>query len=368
MSKFSQPLPTSGHHTLAEPSCLVPPLSSVSLRKNGLGGWQAQASDRYARVSKLRVVQTIQKNDRDDPLGEAETLIHLDEFMAQKVLPPESWSKLNRALEKWEVGAPSLAEVLEQELVAPEDKDIRAATEVDVQEGGHTRTEGIQPIRREVVMHRSRLNACVRTRRRDEQLFAILYSLGTTSACLGKGGSGHCTKWEHATLCQTWITWSMLTLGRPSRPPQTLTLCASSVLRRTSPTRTSRRTHRPHLPRLVKLDEQKAAAQQLDPSLEALLREVNLNEELIMAFRVQEIHDRDTFVALDTSEEGLRKTAEEAFGVDPSKWFVHKRGLAKIVKAWQTAKVQNETKVRVDAVARAHGEPVTMPILTGSHS
>ena len=107
-------------------------------------------------------------------------------------------------------------------------------------------------------------------------------------------------------------------------------------------------------------DEQKSAAQQLDPSLEALLREVNLNEELIMAFRVQEIIDRVLFVALDTSEEGLRKTAEEAFGVDPAKGFVHKRELAKIVKAWHTAKVQNETKVRVDAVARAHGEPVQM--------
>ena len=91
-------------------------------------------------------------------------------------------------------------------------------------------------------------------------------------------------------------------------------------------------------------DEQKSAAQQLDPSLEALLREVNLNEELIMAFRVQEIFDRGLFVALDTSEEGLRKTAEEAFGVDPAIGFVHKRELAKIVKAWHTAKVQNETK------------------------
>ena len=65
--------------------------------QNFLGGWQAQASDRYARVPKLRVrntqkavVQTIQKNDRDDPLGEAETLTHLDEFMAQKAHPPES--------------------------------------------------------------------------------------------------------------------------------------------------------------------------------------------------------------------------------------------------------------------------------------
>ena len=117
--------------------------------------------------------------------------------------------------------------------------------------------------------------------------------------------------------------------------------------------------------------EQKSAAQELDPSLEALLREV------IVAFRVQEITDRGLFVALGTSEECLRKTAEESFGVDTTKGFIHKRELAKIVKAWETskvqnetkvrivkawetAKVQNETKVRVDAVARAHGEPVTM--------
>ena len=80
-------------------------------------------------------------------------------------------------------------------------------------------------------------------------------------------------------------------------------------------------------------DEQKSAAQQLDPSLKALLKGVNLKEELIMAFRVQEIIDRGLFVALDTTEAGLRKTAEEAFAVDPAKGFVHKRELAKIVKA-----------------------------------
>ena len=43
------------------------------------------------------VVQTIQKNDRDDPLGEAETLTHLDEFMAQKAHPPESRSKTHQS-------------------------------------------------------------------------------------------------------------------------------------------------------------------------------------------------------------------------------------------------------------------------------
>ena len=122
----------------------------------------------------------------------------------------------------------------------------------DTREQKERKPRNIQPKRREVVMHRSRLNAWVRTRRTDEQLFAALYSQGTTTVCLGKGRSGHCTNWEHAMRCRTWITWSMLTLGRSSRPPPTLTLCANSAHGRMSPTRTSRRTHRLHLPRLVK--------------------------------------------------------------------------------------------------------------------
>ena len=116
--------------------------------RNILGGWQAQASDRYARVAKLSVrnmqkavVQTIQKNDRDDPFGEAETFTHLDEFMAQKSHPPEARAKLISALEKWEVRALMPAEDLEREAVAPEDEEVRAVTEFDEQAWGHTGTE-----------------------------------------------------------------------------------------------------------------------------------------------------------------------------------------------------------------------------------
>ena len=68
-----------------------------------------------------------------------------------------------------------------------------------------------------------------------------------------------------------------------------------------------------------------------------------------MAFQVQEIVDRGLFVALDSSEAGIRKTAQEAFGIDPETGFAHKRELAKIVKAWSTARVQNEAKTKVDA-------------------
>ena len=45
-----------------------------------------------------------------------------------------------------------------------------------------------------------------------------------------------------------------------------------------------------------------SAAPSMDPSLEALLRSVNLCEQLITALRVQEITDRELFVALDTSD------------------------------------------------------------------
>ena len=92
---------------------------------------------------------------------------------------------------------------------------------------------------------------------------------------------------------------------------------------------------------------------------EALLRSVSLCEQLITAFRVQDVADRELFVALDTPEESLRETCKEAFGIDSSKGFAHKRELGKIVTAWNNAKVHNDTKLKLDAVARAHGEPVS---------
>ena len=46
-----------------------------------------------------------------------------------------------------------------------------------------------------------------------------------------------------------------------------------------------------------------SAAPSVDPSLEALLRSVNLCERLTTAFRFQEITDSELFFALDTSEE-----------------------------------------------------------------
>ena len=107
-------------------------------------------------------------------------------------------------------------------------------------------------------------------------------------------------------------------------------------------------------------EEQIQNAKPLTPGLESLLRSVDLNEAVVMAFRVQEILDKELFIALDTSEETLRLTCKDAFGIDPTKSFAHKRELAKVVKAWKEARVHAETKVKYDSVARAHGEPVSM--------
>ena len=56
---------------------------------------------------------------------------------------------------------------------------------------------------------------------------------------------------------------------------------------------------------------------------------VDFSESVLMAFRVQEILDKELFVALDTTEGALRLTCKDAFGIGASKVFTHKRELAK---------------------------------------
>ena len=106
--------------------------------------------------------------------------------------------------------------------------------------------------------------------------------------------------------------------------------------------------------------EQIDAAPPLDLGLENLLRQCDVKEPLIQAFRVRGITDRFLFVALDETTEGLRSTCREALGVDTNFNFEHKLEFAKISKAWSSAKIASETKEKIDAVHRAHGEPVQM--------
>ena len=106
--------------------------------------------------------------------------------------------------------------------------------------------------------------------------------------------------------------------------------------------------------------EQIDAAPPIDLGLENLLRQCDVKEPVIQAFRVRGITDRFLFVALDETTEGLRNTCREALGVDTNLNFEHKLEFAKISKAWSSAKIAAGTKEKIDAVHRAHGEPVQM--------
>ena len=64
-------------------------------------------------------------------------------------------------------------------------------------------------------------------------------------------------------------------------------------------------------------EEQIQNAKPLTAGFESLLRSVDLKESVIMAFRVQDVLDKEQFVALDTTEEAFRKTCEQAFELPP---------------------------------------------------
>ena len=94
-------------------------------------------------------------------------------------------------------------------------------------------------------------------------------------------------------------------------------------------------------------EQQVADAAPLDRPFEILLREDNLNEQIMLAFRVQAVLDRGLFIALDSSEESFQETAKEAFDIAPTKGFAHKSEMAQVVKAWSIACIQNKTKKKL---------------------
>ena len=105
---------------------------------------------------------------------------------------------------------------------------------------------------------------------------------------------------------------------------------------------------------------QVSAAPQLEPAFEHLLRNSSVHESVIGTLRVNSITDRDTFVNMFDSEAALKEGASD-LGFDLSTGgLAHKREFARVVTSWKTAKVMSETKLQTDAVARAHGVPVTL--------
>ena len=72
----------------------------------------------------------------------------------------------------------------------------------------------------------------------------------------------------------------------------------------------------------------------MEAALDALLRQVSLHKDVIWKFRVNELCDRELFVAIDRDEDALRATMKSDFFLDPQQGPAHKRERAKVVKAW----------------------------------
>ena len=109
MSHFSVPLPhDSGRRTRTE---LFMPSATALLGfekpvRDFLGGWSAQASERYGRIAAQRirnmqrtVVGELEKG-LSDPLAEAETLAQLDEFFSERGVLEEERSRCSTLLER----------------------------------------------------------------------------------------------------------------------------------------------------------------------------------------------------------------------------------------------------------------------------
>ena len=101
----------------------------------------------------------------------------------------------------------------------------------------------------------------------------------------------------------------------------------------------------------VTTPEEKQGAPPLEPAFEALLRSGNIDEDVIMACRVQDILDREVFVSFHHTVEGFKEAVSAGLGIVPAMGFSHNREMAKMV---------TDIKTKVDAVAKAHGEPVSM--------
>ena len=118
------------------------------------------------------------------------------------------------------------------------------------------------------------------------------------------------------------------------------------------------------MPYLAVTEEQKANAKPLEPAFEALLRTVDLDEELITILRVRNVLDREIFSSLQMNEETFRETMAFACGIDNTN-FEHKLEIAKLVKAWRTSSLQAEVKSKVDAVQKAHEKQIQVSLETG---
>ena len=112
-------------------------------------------------------------------------------------------------------------------------------------------------------------------------------------------------------------------------------------------------------------DADKLNARALEPAFERMLRQAEVCEDVIMTIRLQEIHSRSLFAALDRSEEGFCGTCKAAFYVDPGLVFKHKRELGRLLTVWRRREYNVTRRYKIEVVHKAHGEPISMIVADG---
>ena len=106
--------------------------------------------------------------------------------------------------------------------------------------------------------------------------------------------------------------------------------------------------------------DQLATAPQLEPAFEHLLRNSTVHESVIGVLRIHSITDRDTFVNMFDSEGHSKTVRQTSVSTSPQvacRTSASSRASSRLGKP---KKVMSETKLQTDAVARAHGVPVTL--------
>ena len=111
---------------------------------------------------------------------------------------------------------------------------------------------------------------------------------------------------------------------------------------------------------ITKTADQVSNSSPLEPAFEHLLRNASVHESVIDTVRVNAITDRETFVNMVDAEAALKDGASDLGFNLSTGGLPHEREFARVVSVWKTAKVMAETKLQTDAVARAHGVPVTL--------
>ena len=192
---------------------LVSAASAVGVSKpdrDMLGGWAAQQSDRYIRVSRSRiahvqkqVVTALTNHEEPDPLCEEETLQDLSIFLETRVSEDEKKKCLDLLGRRTYVSQPRETQTAHEE--QPEDLVQLPSEQLLLEEEEHEqRMVEKAETRKKQQMHgtTSAQQSWVRIRKNTESSCVIHWIKGFTLQSAPRRKSGRCTSWANATYCR----------------------------------------------------------------------------------------------------------------------------------------------------------------------